>query len=235
MRKLLKSDSFDFGIAFDGDADRIAFLDEKGDYVNCAVIGSLIAEHLLQKHPGAPIVFTNLTSKVYEESIKSAGGKPVRARVGHAFLKRKMKETNAVFGCEHSGHFFFKDFFNTDSVVLTLLYTLEVYAKAKAVGQTFSQLVAPYKKYHQLEDVVIDVVNKQRCLSSVDAYITTHIPQARIKKFDGLYVTTESVWGSVKPSVTEHALKVMFESSKKADAAKLQSELVTYIKRIANN
>jgi len=232
--EMLKN-KYDFGILFDGDADRIAFLDERGEYVNCAIIGAIIAEKMLSTSPKAGMVFTNLTSRVYEESIKNAGGKALRAKVGHAFLKRKMLETGALFGCEHSGHFFFKEFFNTDSVVLTLRYVLEVYVQAKKNGQSFSEFVQPYQKYQQLEDVVIHVNNKKAALDQVEAFIKKEFPTADIKKFDGLYVTTEQAWGAVKPSVTEHALKVMFEGHKKTEANKLQKELVAYIKTIANN
>jgi phosphomannomutase len=231
--KELQASQYDFGIAFDGDADRIAFLDEKGKYVNCAVIGALIAEHILEREPGAGIVFTNLTSRVFEESIKAAGGKPVRARVGHAFLKRKLRDTGAAFGAEHSGHFFWRDFFNTDSVILTLRAVIEIYATAKKEGKTFSELVKPYQRYQQLEDVVIDVEDKVGSLNKVEAYIKQTWPMVRVKKFDGLFVDT--VWGAEKPSVTEHALKVMFEGSQQAAAKAIQTELVDYIRSIAQS
>ncbi len=233
LRKALRTGSYDFGIAFDGDADRIAFLDEQGRYVNCAVIGALIAEHLIEQEPGAGCVYTNLTSRVYEEAIKAAGGKAIRARVGHAFLKEKIAATGAVFGCEHSGHFFFRDFYHTDSVVLTLRYVMEIYAAARANGQSFSELVATYQRYHQLEDVVIPVHDKAAVLQAVHAYLETQHPDAKVQKFDGLYVSTDIAWGAVKPSVTEHAIKVMFEGPKKRDAALLQDELVAFVTKVA--
>lgn len=233
LRKTLRTGSYDFGIAFDGDADRIAFLDEHGRYVNCAVIGALIAEHLIEREPGVGCVFTNLTSRVYEEAITAAGGKAIRARVGHAFLKEKIAQTGAVFGCEHSGHFFFRDFYHTDSVVLTLRYVLEIYAAARAAGQTFSALVAPYQRYQQLEDVVIPVTDKAAVLTRVHEYVKKQHPHATIRKFDGLYVSTPAAWGAVKPSVTEHAIKVMFEGHKKRDAAALQDELVAFVTEVA--
>jgi len=229
--KQLKSKKYDFGIAFDGDADRIAFLDEKGNYVNCAVIGAVIAKRLLAAEPKAGLVFTNLTSRIYEETIRAHDGKPLRARVGHAFLKRKMREHKAVFGCEHSGHFFFRDFFYTDSVVLTLRYVLEAYAEAKLEGQAFSEMVKQYQVYQQLEDEVTDVENKQAALLAVKKHIDKKYPKADLKKFDGWYLTTDNAWGAVKPSVTEHALKVMFEGHKKADAKKVQDDLVAFIKK----
>jgi len=143
----IKEHKADFGIGFDGDGDRIAFLDEKGKYVNCAAIGALIAERLLEKEPGARVVYTNLTSKILPETITVHGGKAVRARVGHTFLKEQMRMHGAIFGAEHSGHFFWRDFYNTDSTVLTLFAVLEAYADARARGQTFSEMMKPYLRY----------------------------------------------------------------------------------------
>jgi phosphomannomutase len=231
--KELKTGQYDFGIAFDGDADRIAFLDNKGKYVNCAVIGSLIAERILKDEPGSKHVFTNLTSRVYEESIVGSGGKAVRARVGHAFLKRKMHDTKAVFGCEHSGHFFFRDFFYTDSVVLTFIYVAQVYLEAKKEGKSFEEMVSPYRKYEQLEDVVIDVKDKKKSIQKVLRFVKKQYPEAVVKEFDGLYIKTEKAWGAVKPSVTEHAIKIMFEGLKKKDASQVQDKLVAYVRKIA--
>lgn len=231
--KLLQGEDFDFGIGFDGDADRIAFLDETGGYVNSAVIGALIAERILKKEPGSAHVFTNMTSRIYEESVKAAGGKPVRSRVGHAFLKRKMREIEAPFGCEHSGHFFFRDFYFTDSVVLTLRYVLEAYTEAKAEGMSFSEMVRPYQRYQQLEDTVIEVADKTAVIHATEAFIQEQFPTAKVKRFDGLFVSTDEAWGAVKPSVTEHAVKVMFEGQKKAAATAMQKELVAFIKQTA--
>lgn len=232
--KVLKAEAFDFGIAFDGDADRIAFLDERGQFINCAAIGALIVERLNHTHPKASYVFTNLTSRVYEETIKKVGGKAIRARVGHAYLKQKMRERNAVFACEHSGHFFFKDFFYTDSVLLTLRYVLEAYVDARRQGMTFSELMKPYQTYVQLEDVVIPVQNKQVALRAIEYFIAKRFKNARVKKFDGLYVDMQDVWGGVKASVTEHAIKIMFEGKNSSRVKEVQSLIVEYVRSIAH-
>ena len=230
----LKKNNYDFGIGFDGDADRIAFLDERGRYVNCAAIGALIAERMLQKEPGAGIVFTNLTSRVFEETIKNAGGKAIRARVGHAFLKRKMRDRGAIFGAEHSGHFFFDDFFNTDSVILTLLHVLAAYSEAKKAGKTFSEMMKSYTVYQQTEDVVIKVADKKLALKKIEKHLKSLKPK-QLKKFDGFYVDFGDVWGAVKPSVTEYAVKLMFESHTKSKAVKVQKELLQYVRSIAKD
>lgn len=234
LRERLKKKKYDFGIAFDGDGDRIAFLDEKGRYINSAVIGAIIAERMLLKNPKAKIGYTILTSKSYEEAIREAGGKPVPARVGHAFVKETMRKNDAIFGCEHSGHFFFKDFFYTDSITLTLLAVSDAYAEAKAERLTFSQMVEPHLKYQQTEDVVVMVKDKKLALQKTEAYLRKLKPK-KLKKFDGLVVDFGDVWGAVKPSVTEYALKLMFESTKIKEAKETQDKLAEYIKSIAND
>jgi len=111
LKKVIKEGSYDFGIGFDGDSDRIAFIDEKGTYINSAVIGALLAERMLRTHPGAKIGYTNLDSLIFLETIKKCGGKPVPVRVGHAFIKETMRKKDVLFSAEHSGHFYFKDYF----------------------------------------------------------------------------------------------------------------------------
>ncbi len=233
ISKELKAKAYDFGISFDGDADRIAFFDEKGKFINSAIVGALIAERILKKEPGAKVVHTNLTSRILEETIKQFGGKPVPARVGHAFIKETMRQKDVVFGCEHSGHFYFKKYFYTDSVTITLLYVLEAYAEAKKKGLTFSQLMAPYQCYEQTEDVIVDVDNKKQALEMVKQWLIAKKPKS-IKVFDGYYVDFGDVWGSVKISVTEHALKMMFEGKKRKPAQVLQDEMAAYVKSIAH-
>lgn len=232
LRAQLKNKRYDFGVAFDGDSDRIAFLDEKGNYINSAVIGALIAEQMLKSHPKAKIGITGLTSKSYEEAIRQAGGRPVLMRVGHAFIKESMRKKDVLFACEHSGHFYFKDYFFTDSVTLTLLAVLDAYAEAKAAGQTFGDMMKPYLKYKQTEDVIVMVKDKKIALEKTEIYLKTLKPKS-IKRFDGLVVDFGEVWGMVKPSVTEFALKLMFESKKKPDAKAMQDKLVKYIESIA--
>ncbi len=230
--KKLKEDDYDFGIAFDGDSDRIAFLDEKGNFINSASIGAIIAERILKARPKSKIIYTILTSKIYEEKIKLAGGIAVQAKVGHAFIKDAMRKKDVEFGCEQSGHYYFKEYFYTDSVVFTLRYVLEAYQEAKKNGLKFSQMVEPYIQYKQTEDVVIDVNDKHKALKLVEKYLSDKNP-IKTKKYDGVWVDFGEVWGAVTISVTEHALKVLFESKVKAKALAMQAQVVDYIKSIA--
>ena len=229
----IKARGADFGVGFDGDGDRIAFLDEKGKYVNCASIGALISKRLLAREPKSGVVFTNLTSKIFEDTIKAGGGIAYRARVGHTFLKKKMRATGSVFGAEHSGHFFWRDFYTTDSVMLTLFEVLEAYAEARQEGKSFSQMMKPYSPYQQTEDVVVYVKDKKVVLALIEKKLKQMKPK-KITKFDGYFVDFGDVWGAIKPSVTEFAIKLMFESKKKSDAAKIQKELYAYVQSIAD-
>ncbi len=226
--------TYDFGISFDGDADRIAFLDENGIYVNSAIIGAIIAERILKKEPGAVIASTNLNSRIYEETIKRNKGRVVMAKTGHTFVKEAMRKRQSAFGCEYSGHFFFRDFYYTDSVVLTLRYIVDTYVEAKKQRMTFSQMVAPYRVYEQTEDIVIKVANRELAMEKVFEYLMSLKPKS-IKHFDGYFVDFGDVWGAVKPSVTEYGLKLMFESGDAKHARKLQRQVATYIKSIAKD
>lgn len=223
---------YDFGISFDGDADRIAFLDEHGNYVNSAAIGALIAKRILAREPKAKIASTNLNSRIYEETIKQCGGKVVMARTGHTFVKEAMRKHGAVFGCEYSGHFFFRDFFYTDSVVLTLREVLDAYVEAKAAGQTFGEMMAPYLGYEQTEDIVIPIKSKEVAMAKVHEYLISLKPK-QLKQFDGYFVDFGDVWGAVKMSVTEYGVKLMFESRSKAKAKKMQRQIQKFVKSVA--
>jgi phosphomannomutase len=232
LRRQLKALPYDFGVAFDGDGDRVAFLDENGRYINSAIIGAVIAQRLLKKEPGAKIVYTNLTSRVFEETIRAEKGKAVIARVGHAFIKETMRKKEALFGAEHSGHFYYRDYFYTDSIALTLLHVLAAYAEAKAEGKTFSEMMKPYLRYHQNEDVIVDVKDRERAMEKTKAYLLSLKPKG-VKEFGGVAVDYGDVWGSVKISVTEYALKMMFESTHKSAAEEMQRKVVKFVESIA--
>jgi phosphomannomutase len=145
-----------------------------------------------------------------------------------------MRKKEAVFGAEHSGHFYYQDFFYTDSVVLTLLHVLDSYAEAKKKGQSFSEMVKPYLKYHQNEDVIVDVKDREKAMAKTKAYLLSLKPKV-VKEFDGVAVDYGEVWGSVKISVTEYALKMMFESTRASAAEEMQKKVVKFVRSIAND
>jgi phosphomannomutase len=226
--RVLAEGGYDFGVALDGDSDRIAFFDERGRYVNSAIIGAIVAEVLLAQSPGEKIVYTTLTSRILKDSILKAGGVPVLARVGHAFIKETMRKEGVLFGAEHSGHFYFKDYFYTDSVTLTLRAVLTAYGKARRVGIPFSDFIAPYQVYYQTEDTIAPAARPEVALEAVRTFLAEQKPK-QLKRYDGYMVDFGDVWGSVKVSVTEPALKFMFESQSKTRAESVKKAVQTFI------
>lgn len=222
IKAAVKAQQPDFGVAFDGDADRIAFFDENGRYINSAVIGALVADHLLQLYPGETHIYTNFTSRSYQEAIQNAGGKAVRARVGHAFIKQLMRQRDARFAAEHSAHFYWKSNYYTDSGIITLLRVAEIVGAGVADGKTLSQLVKPFQKYHQTEEVLVRVKDKTAALTAVEQHFTSPLKHDR---FDGVHMEYADVWFTVKPSVTEDALKYVVESPKKSRSVAVQKEI----------
>jgi len=231
IKAALKKGDFDFGVAFDGDVDRVAFFDEKGNYINSAVVGALIAKKLLTQYPKSKHVYTVFTSKVYEESIKAYGGKAIRARVGHAFIKELMRKKDAVFGCEHSAHFYFKDNFYTDSGILAFLYVAAVYADAiSECPTTFSAFLKPFNRYFQTEEVLVKVDDKKGALDAMAAHYQSQ-PGFEVAHFDGVTARAKEYWFTVKASVTEDALKFVVESPKKKLAMEKQKEILQYLRK----
>lgn len=225
----LKSGEYDFGIAFDGDADRVAFFNERGQYVNCGAIGGLIAEGLLPTHPHATFVGTVLTSRAYREAIAIHGGRYKEARVGHSYVKEVMHKVDALFACEHSGHFFFKEFFYTDSVILTVRAVLCAYRTA---GVAFSALLSPYTQYYQTEDLMVEVRDEKKALAGMVAHAKTEKGAKTILR-DGLTLDYGDVRVVVKPSVTETALNVIAEGIDKKRVISLRDAVVAKARLLA--
>lgn len=216
----LKKGGYDFGVAFDGDVDRVAFFDEKGKYINSAVIGALLTKHFLLENKNQTFVYTVFTSKIYEETIKKYGGKAVRSRVGHAFIKELMLKHDARFGCEHSAHFYFQGNFHADSGILTFLCLLASYADVMKEGQSFSDMLKEFQVYHQTEEILVKVSDKQKAIIEIEKIYKKQKPK-KIERFDGVTVTFSDYWFVVKQSVTEDALKFVVEApSKKLAEAK---------------
>ena len=150
LQKSVLENKADIGLAFDGDADRCFLVDEKGEAVDPSLLTALIASRELAKSPGATIIHSLISSRTVVEVINESGGVPVRSRVGHSYIKALMAETGAIFGGEHSGHFYFKDFWRADSGALAALHALAALGETE---QTISQLLAPYKRYVAEEQV----------------------------------------------------------------------------------
>jgi phosphomannomutase len=164
LQKAVLAEKADIGLAFDGDADRCFLVDEKGETVDPSLLTALIASRELAKHPGATIIHSLISSRTVVEVINELGGVPVRSRVGHSYIKALMAETGAVFGGEHSGHFYFKDFWRADSGALAALHALAALGES---DQTISQLLAPFKRYVASGEVNSQVADSAQVMKAI--------------------------------------------------------------------
>ncbi|HHC09296.1 MAG TPA: phosphomannomutase/phosphoglucomutase [Actinobacteria bacterium] len=196
----------DLGVAFDGDADRAFFVDDRGVPLPGSTTTAIIAEWFLRREPGATIVHNLICSKAVPETIERAGGKPVRTRVGHSFIKQVMAETNAVFGGEHSGHYYYRDNYRADSGILTLLVLLEILSER---GLPLSELREPYEPYVASGELNFEVADKEATITAVEAAFAG----ADVDHLDGLTVDLgEEGWFNLRPSNTEPVLRLNVEA-----------------------
>jgi phosphomannomutase len=214
----------DLGLAFDGDADRCFVIDERGEVVSPSVLTALIAERELVKHPGATIIHNLITSRAVPEVVAENGGTAVRTRVGHSFIKAEMARTGAVFGGEHSGHFYFAEFWNADSGMLAALHAL-----AALGGQdgTLSQLLASYDRYAASGEINSTVDDQQAKVAAIrDRYADLELDE-----LDGLTVSSpEGWWFNVRASNTEPLLRLNVEAPDVTTMERVRDEVLALIR-----
>ncbi|MFI9050027.1 phosphomannomutase/phosphoglucomutase [Streptomyces sp. NPDC053427] len=216
----------DIGLAFDGDADRCFVVDENGDPVSPSAITALVAARELAKHPGGTIIHNCITSWSVPEVVKENGGKAVRTRVGHSFIKAEMARTGAVFGGEHSAHYYFQDFWNADTGMLAALHVL-----AALGGQPgpLSQLVAQYDRYAASGEINSTVDDQTGRLAAIKAAYQDR-EGVTIDELDGLTVTGADWWFNVRPSNTEPLLRLNVEARDAATADRTRDEALAIIR-----
>lgn len=218
----------DLGLAFDGDADRCFVVDEKGDVVDPSTLTALIAARELAKHPGSTIIHNLITSAAVPEIVRELGGTPERTRVGHSFIKARMAETGAVFGGEHSGHFYFRDFWRADSGMLAALHTLAALGETPE-GTTLSSLLAQYKRYVASGEINTTVVDQQAVIAQIKATYGGR-DGVTLDELDGLTVTGQGWWFNVRPSNTEPLLRLNAEGANDAVMASVRDEALALIR-----
>ncbi len=210
LQKLVREKGADIGVAFDGDADRMFITDEKGNLIDGATVTALVATSLLRKNPGATVVYNLICSRNVPEAIERAGGKAVRSRVGHSFIKPLMRENNAIFGGEHSGHFYFRENFYADSGLIAFLHVLELMAQEK---KPVSELVKPFSSRYRSGEIntkssSIEAVKAK--LEEIRQVYGTK-PGATIDTLDGVTVNFPDWWFNVRGSNTEPLLRLNVE------------------------
>jgi phosphomannomutase len=224
LQKRVKSEKADIGLAFDGDADRCFLIDEKGNLVPPSALTGLIAVRELKRKPRSNIIYNLISSKAVPEVIAENGGTPIRSRVGHSFIKKQMAETNAIFGGEHSGHFYFADFWRADSGMLAALFALtELFETTKPL----SELLKPYNRYFssgEINTVVKDIPAKLQLIR--ESYSANH----NIDDLDGITITAKNYWLNVRPSNTEPLLRLNVEGDTKAIMEKARDAALAIIK-----
>ncbi len=203
----VRTEQADLGVAFDGDADRCFFVDDTGEFVPGDFVTALLAESILEKAPGAKILYDVRASWAVPQTIERAGGIPLVNRVGHAFFKHRMREEGAVFGGEVSGHYYFQDFSRADSGVIPFLLMLELISKR---GRKLSELLAAYRERYfitgELNTPVADVALKLQELKERFG------PEGSVSHLDGLSVDAEDWHMNVRPSNTEPLLRLNLEA-----------------------
>jgi phosphomannomutase len=223
----------DIGLAFDGDADRCFVVDERGEIVDPSTLTALIAVRELGKHPGATIIHNLITSAAVPEIVREHGGVPVRTRVGHSFIKARMAETGAVFGGEHSGHFYFRDFWRADSGMLAALHSLAALGETPE-GTTLSSLLAQYRRYVASGEINSVVADQAAVVADLRAEYSGR-PGIKIDELDGLTVSGTSDagrwWFNVRPSNTEPLLRLNAEGADAALMAAVRDEALGLIRR----
>ncbi|HRY09811.1 MAG: phosphomannomutase/phosphoglucomutase [Actinobacteria bacterium] len=223
LQAAVKSSGADLGLAFDGDADRCFVVDERGELVNPSTLTALIATQELARVPGAAVIHNLITSRAVPEIISENDGVPVVTRVGHSFIKATMAQTGAVFGGEHSGHFYFRDFWRADSGMLAALHVLSSLAATPA-GTTLSQVLVPYSRYVLSGEINTEVSDQQAAIAAVREHFADR--DVTFSDLDGLTVDGGTWWVNVRPSNTEPLLRLNVEAPTEDQMASLRDEVL---------
>ena len=226
LQRAVLAHGADLGLAFDGDADRCFVVDERAQIVSPSVLTALIAARELAREPGSTIIHNLITSRAVPEIITERGGKPVRTRVGHSFIKARMAETGAVFGGEHSGHFYFRDFWFADSGMLAALHVL---AALGGQGVPLSQLLASYGRYVASGEINSEVADQRGATEAVRRAFAGR-PGVSMDELDGLTVAGQDWWFNVRPSNTEPLLRLNVEASDESTLAATRDEVLRIVR-----
>jgi phosphomannomutase len=216
LQRAVRAEGADIGLAFDGDADRCWVVDERGESVPPSTITALVAVRELAKEPGATIIHNLITSRAVPEIVREHGGVPLRTRVGHSFIKAEMAKTGAIFGGEHSAHYYFRDFWGADTGMLAALHVLA--ALGEQAGP-LSELLADFTRYSASGEINSTVSDQAERLGAVRATYEGK-PDVSIDELDGLTVSAQDWWFNLRPSNTEPLLRLNVEA---ADRATMQS------------
>ncbi|TSD48177.1 phosphomannomutase/phosphoglucomutase [Rhodococcus sp. KBS0724] len=226
LQAYVRETGADVGLAFDGDADRCFVVDEKGDPVSPSAVTALVAQRELAKEPGASIIYNLITSHAVPELVTELGGVPIRTRVGHSFIKQQMAETGAVFGGEHSAHYYFRDFWGADSGMLAALHVLAALGEQ---DRPLSELMAEYTRYSasgEINSTVADAADRTAAVLAAFADRTDSVD-----RLDGVTVNLSgNAWFNLRASNTEPLLRLNVEAPTQADVDALVGEILAIVR-----
>jgi phosphomannomutase len=226
VRRAVRDVGADLGLAFDGDADRCFVIDERGEPVSPSAVTAMVALRELEKHPGASIIHNLITSRAVPEIVLEHGGRPVRTRVGHSFIKTEMARTGAVFGGEHSAHYYFRDFWRADTGMLAAMHVL---AALGAQERPLSELVVGYERYVSSGEVNSEVTDPVARSADVRAAFVDR--EVQLDDLDGLTVDAATWWFNLRVSNTEPLLRLNVEAEDDATMTAVRDEVLALIRK----
>lgn len=226
LQKAVRKHKADLGLAFDGDADRCFLVDENGDTVNPSALTGLIAERELGRYPKSKVIYNLISSRAVAEIVEECGGTAIRSRVGHSYIKKLMAETDAVFGGEHSGHFYFRDFWCADSGMLAALHAIAALGSQKT---PLSKILKKYQRYFLSGEINSTVSDPQKIMTEVEKVFGSK-EGISIDHLDGLTVSSESWWFNLRPSNTEPLLRLNVEAKTQARLTRVRDEVLDLLK-----
>ncbi len=225
LQKRVLETGADIGLAFDGDADRVFLIDEKAQPISGSTTTAMVARAMLARHPGATILYNLICSKAVPEVIEENGGVAVRTRVGHSYIKSVMADTGAVFGGEHSGHYYYRDNYRADSGIITAMVVLELLSQQAA---PLSEVVRPFQRYAASGEINTTVLDP---VATVEKVATTLAARGVLTdRLDGLTVDHGSWWFNLRPSNTEPLLRLNVEAPNADECAQRVDEVLTLVR-----
>ena len=208
LKEVVKENKCDFGVCFDGDADRLMIVDEKGDTIGCDFMTALMVPYFLEKEPKSTVVYDLRSSRVVVEEIIKHGGTPRRERVGHAYMKKALRDSHSVFGGELSGHFYYRDNFYTESAMITLVHVINIISEANV---PISELISPLRRYYNSGEMNFTVENKQVKMDE----LARRYSDGKIDHLDGVTIVYKEWWFNCRPSNTGPLLRLNLEAKSK--------------------
>ena len=229
LQKRVVATKSDIGLAFDGDADRVFLVDEKGQPVSGSTTTAMLAASILKKYPGSKVIYNLICSKSVPDVIRENGGEPIRTRVGHSFIKAVMEETGAVFGGEHSAHYYFRDNWRADSGLIAALHVLEVMALS---GKKLSELRVPFERFAGSGEINTKVANPALVVERIEAAYASRA--ISVDRLDGLTVDFGTWWFNLRASNTEPLLRLNLEAATEEECTAHTADVVSVIAGLAS-